>query len=116
MAAPRSPRFSVRCPVEFTHEEGVTGVGTLFNLSLGGCAVRSDTPVSDNMLVTLRFTPSEGGAPIVIEMGRVRWATTQEFGVEFMMVLQKEREKLDQFLRTAVTKPVSTDAMPSQAA
>jgi c-di-GMP-binding flagellar brake protein YcgR len=102
--------------VEFTHEDGVTGKGTLSNVSLGGCAVRSETPVSDAMLVTLRLTPSEGGVPIVIEMGRVRWATTQEFGVEFMMVLQKERKKLDQFLRAAASAPSSTDAMPSQAA
>lgn len=116
MAVPRPQRISVHCPVEFTHEEGVTGAGTLCNLSLRGCAVRSDIPVSDNMLVTLRLTPSEGGALIVIEMGRVRWATTKEFGVEFMMVLPKERKKLDQLLRTAVLKPVSTDPMPSQAA
>jgi len=116
MEAPRTPRISVRCPLEFTHEEGVTGLGTLFNLSLGGCAVQSDTPVSDNMLVTLRLTPSEGNTPIIIEMGRVRWATMQEFGVEFLIVRQKEREKLEWFLRTAVSKPASTDAMPSQAA
>ena len=116
MAVPRPPRIPVRCPVEFTHEEGVTGWGTLFSLSLGGCAVQSDTPVSDNMLVTLRLAPSEDSPPIIIEMGRVRWATMQEFGVEFLIVLQKEREKLDWFLRTAASKPASTDTMPSHAA
>ncbi len=116
MAVPRSPRIPFRCAVEFTHEEGVTGSGTLFNLSLGGCAVQSDTPVSDNMLVTLRLASSEGSIPISIEMGRVRWATTQEFGVEFLIVLGPEREKLDGFLRTVIAKPASTTPMPSQAA
>ena len=116
MAVPRPPRIPFRCPVEFTHEEGVTGLGTLFSLSLGGCAVQSDTPVSDTMLVTFRLALSDGSAPIIIEMGRVRWATTQEFGVESLIVLQKERKKLDWFLRTAVSKPASTDTMPSQAA
>ena len=116
MAVPRSPRIPFRCPVEFTHEEGVTGSGTLFNLSLGGCAVQSDTPVSDNMLVTLRLAPSEYGIPISIEMGRVRWATTQEFGVEFLIVLEPERVKLDGFLKTVIAKPAPTNPVPSQAA
>ena len=116
MAVSRSPRIPFRCPVEFTHEEGITGLGTLFNLSLGGCAVQSGTPVSDNMLVTLRPTPFEGSAPIIIEMGRVRRATMQEFGAEFLIVHRQEREKLDWVLRTTAGKPASTDAMPSKIA
>ena len=116
MAVLRSPRTPFRCPVDFTHEEGVTGSGTLFNLSLGGCAVQSDTPVSDNMLVTLRLAPSGYDIPISIEMGRVRWATTQEFGVEFLIVLGPEREKLDGFLRTVIAKPALKNPMPSHAA
>lgn len=116
MAVPRSPRTPFRRPVEFTHEEGVTGSGTLFNLSLGGWAAQSNTPVSDNMPVTLRFTPFEGSAPITIEMARVRWATMHEFGVEFSIVYREKREKLDWFLRTAAKKTASTDAMPSKIA
>lgn len=99
MGVPRSQRVLVRCPVNFTHEEGVTGDGVIFNLSLGGCAVQSPVRVSDGMLVSLRIATSEGSQPIQIEMARVRWATTNEFGVEFLMVSGKEHKKVDRFIR-----------------
>lgn len=116
MFAPRPQRVPVRCPVEFTHEEGVSGEGTVFNVSLGGCAVQSRVSVSDGMLVSLRIVSQEGDYPINVEMARVRWATTNEFGVEFLMVMSKEREKLERILRTAASQSVSTDTTPSQAA
>src|SRR3954468_10164653 len=116
MAASRPPRIPVRCPVQFTHEEGVTGAGTLFNLSFGGCAVHSTVPVSDGMLITLQFPSRENDPPISIEMARVRWATMQEFGVEFLMVLRKERKKLDRLLRAIASNSIIPDVTPSQAA
>jgi hypothetical protein len=102
MAGSRPQRVQVQCPVQFTHEDGVTGQGIILNLSMGGCAIQSNTPVFDNMLVTMQFTPSEGKPSVTIEMGRVRWATLHEFGVEFLMVLPGERSRLDRFLMTAV--------------
>jgi len=116
MALARAQRIPVQCEVEFTHEDGVTGQGTVFNLSAGGCAVQSDTSVADNMLVTLRLASSQGGAPIVIELGRVRWATRREFGVEFVMVLSKEQARLDHFLITAASAPGSSGAQSAAAA
>ena len=74
----------------------------MVNLSLGGCAIHSDTPVFDDMLITLQFTPSEATPPVSIELGRVRWATQHEFGVEFLMILPNERNRLEGFLAKAV--------------
>jgi hypothetical protein len=55
--------------------------------------------VSDGMLVCLRITAQQGSPPIHVEMARVRWATANDFGVEFLMLSRKERDKLDRFMR-----------------
>jgi hypothetical protein len=99
MGVPRSQRVLVRCPVNFTHEEGLTADGDVFNLSVGGCAVQSAALLSDGMLVSLRILLPSSRAPIHIEMGKVRWATVQEFGVEFLVVSREERDRLDRFIR-----------------
>lgn len=88
----------------------------MMNLSLGGCAIHSDTPVFDNMLVTLQFAPSEGTPSISIEMGRVCWATLHEFGVEFLMILPKERSRLERFVAMAVRSSGASGSAPSAAA
>ncbi|ULA62534.1 MAG: PilZ domain-containing protein [Nitrospira sp.] len=103
MSISRAQRIQVQCPVQFTHEEGVTGQGIMLNLSMGGCAIQSDTPVFDTMLVTMQFVPLAGKPPITIEMGQVCWATLHEFGVKFLIVLPKEQARLDRFLMAAMS-------------
>lgn len=88
----------------------------MVNLSLGGCAIHSDTPVFDDMLVTLQFTSSEDKPPVSIELGRVRWATLHEFGVEFLMILPKERSRLERFLAMALRASGESGTAPSAAA
>lgn len=88
----------------------------MVNLSLGGCAIHSETPVFDDMLITLQFTTSEDKPPVSIEMGRVRWATLHEFGIEFLMILPKERSRLERFLAMAVRASGESGASPSAAA
>ena len=85
------------------------------NLSPKGCGIVSDLEVFEDMLLTLQFTPVEGAAPITIEMGRVRWAARGEFGVEFMMILPKERARLERVL-AANASAKAPEAPPSHAA
>lgn len=115
MTSARPPRTHVEFPVQFTHEEGVTGQGIMKNLSPKGCGIVSDLAVFEEMLLTLEFTPAEGAAPIIIEMGRVRWAARGEFGVEFMMILPKERARLERVLATMASAQVP-GSRPPQAA
>lgn len=88
----------------------------MMNLSQRGCAIHSDTPVFDDMLITLQFTPSEAQSPVSIELGRVRWAILHEFGVEFLMIQPKERRRLERFLAMAVRAAGEAGASPSAAA
>jgi hypothetical protein len=36
--------------------------------------------------------------PITIELGKVRWSTRREFGVEFMVIEPASKRRLDDFL------------------
>ena len=100
---PRVPRVIIEGPVEFTHEDGGTGI--FFNLSPVGCAIRSDTPVTDGMLVSVRLRLSTNGDPIGIEMGRVRWARAKEFGVEFVMVSLTNRQAIERWIHRQIASP-----------
>ena len=115
MTTARPQRTHVEYPVQFTHEEGVTGHGTMKNLSPKGCGIVSDLEVFEEMLLTLQFVPGEGAAPITIEMARVRWAARGEFGVEFLMILPKERTRLERLL-TAIASAQASGLPPSAAA
>jgi len=97
----RADRQSLDCLVRFTDEEGLTGEGRLFNLSIGGCALHSTTPVAEDMLLSLVLQLTEKAAPLQIEMARVRWVRRQEFGVEFLFIYDKERKVLLRWLTAA---------------
>ncbi len=98
----RPQRIQTALLVSFTHEEGVTGEGMVCNLSLGGCGIRSATSVSDGMLMSLQISLPDTATTIAIEMARVQWVSSEEFGIQFLMMLPKQRKALERFFRTAV--------------
>ena len=93
----RDVRYDVRCPVAFV-VDGKPGEGSTFNLSRGGCAIETDTYAAVDDPVSLQITVSTQSTPITIELGKVRWSTRREFGVEFMVVEGPSKRRLDDFL------------------
>jgi PilZ domain-containing protein len=93
----RDVRYQVKCPVAFV-VDGKPGEGATFNLSRGGCAIETDLYVGADDPVSLQITVSSQPTPITIELGKVRWATRREFGVEFMVVESASQRRLDDFL------------------
>ena len=85
MSLRRDVRYQVKCPVAFV-VDGKPGEGTTFNLSRGGCAIETDMFAAVDDPISLQITVSSQPSPIVIELGKVRWSTSREFGVEFMVV------------------------------
>ncbi len=90
-------RYQVRCPVAFV-VDGKPGDGSTFNLSRGGCAIETDLYTAVDDPVSLQITVSTQSTPITIELGKVRWSTRREFGVEFMVVEGPSKRRLDDFL------------------
>jgi hypothetical protein len=78
--------------------DGKPGDGSTFNLSRGGCAIETEMFASVDDPVSLQITVSSQPTPITIELGKVRWSTRREFGVEFMVVEPGSKRRLDDFL------------------
>ena len=93
----RDVRYEVKCPVAFV-VDGKPGDGSTFNLSRGGCAIETDMFVGVEDPVSLQITVSTQPTPITIELGKVRWSSRREFGVEFMVVENASKRRLDDFL------------------
>lgn len=93
----RDVRYQVKCPVMFV-VDGKPGEGMIYNLSRGGCAVETELYFAIDDPVSLQITVSNQPTPITIELGKVRWSTSREFGVEFMVVEHASQRRLDEFL------------------
>ena len=93
----RDIRYQVKCPVSFV-VDGKPGEGATFNLSRGGCAIQTEMFASIDDPVSLLITVSTQATPVTIELGKVRWSTSREFGVEFMVVEGPSKRQLDDFL------------------
>ena len=97
MMVRKDTRFSVRCPVTYALEEAACQ-GTTFNLSRGGCAIESDAMAPEGESVSLQIMAPGQPTAIRVELGRVCWATRREFGVEFMVILEDSKQRLNRFL------------------
>ena len=97
MVVRKDTRFSVRCPVTYVLEDKPCQ-GATFNLSRGGCAIESDEMAPEGESVSLQIMAPGQSTAIRVELGKVRWATRREFGVEFLVVLDDSKQRLNQFL------------------
>jgi len=86
-----------QCPVIFVLD-GKAGQGGVFNLSRGGCAIESDLGAASGDPISLQITVPNRRQSDSVELGKVRWATRLECGVEFMVVIGDAQEGLDDFL------------------
>ena len=101
----QSPRFPVHCPIAYAGGN-LAGVGTVSNLSRGGCKVASSTPADRGTYLELRiFLTRDPKSPMKVDLAAVRWAQEQEFGLEFITVRPEEQERLHRFVWTLEMGP-----------
>jgi len=79
----RCERLPVSFPVLYSGEDG-TGQGQAADLSMLGCAVRSDAAVEPKTYLKLQLSMPDGDASLDIELAVVRWSHGGIFGVEFI--------------------------------
>ena len=90
-----------RVPVDFSclcSAEGPEWSGTAVNLSREGCAIRSARPVHQGDDLGVLIFPCANQTPIGVGVARVRWATQEQFGVEFMMLAPRDATRLQDLL------------------
>lgn len=94
----RQQRFTVHSRSVISGPNRVEWVGTIVNLSKGGCRVETDSQVYSGMHVSLRLDVPNEVSPILIERAAVRWNRGREVGVGFITVVPPHQERLDQLL------------------
>ncbi len=74
------------------------GLGVVFDVSLKGAKVMSETPVKagDRLTLTLRL-PNQM-FPASVDLATVRWTKDQTFGVEFMALSPVAQMRLRKFM------------------
>jgi len=94
------PRVPVDMQVYFsTTGNKLIREGTMFDLSVGGCAVASTTSVRSGSAVRILIRATDLGSPITIESAAVRWSEHGEFGVEFIGVSEVDHHRLRRLLQ-----------------
>lgn len=95
------PRIPVDLHVSFA-APGNAGVkeGTMYDLSVGGCAVESITTVETGAALTLSIHAPDENTPITIESAAVRWTLLGEFGLEFIGMPEQAKGTLDRLVQT----------------
>lgn len=94
-----SKRFRARLPVAFARE-GSPGQarGLVYNLSIEGCKVTSDTRVAPGTYLTLRLYLPAPHAPVEVRLAAVRWTMQWDFGVTFVNMQSEELQRLNRYL------------------
>jgi PilZ domain len=97
----RNRRLQERYPVSFPVDYlgGAMGFGQATDLSISGCAVRSDVRVAINTYLKMQLSLPDGSKPVEIELTVVRWSHGGIFGVEFIAFGQAQKSRLKRFLK-----------------
>jgi len=74
------------------------GEGRLSNLSLTGCSVACNRTVLASSYIKLHVFVPDSSAPLLIELGKIRWVENHAFGVEFIRLPTVARQRLDQLI------------------
>lgn len=92
------PRVERTFPIVFAGDRFV-GEGTVVNMSIPGCAVRSKVPVRAGDYLELRVIMPEEGVPLRVHLARVRWSEGQTFGLEFIRMPGSDQVRLGRMVK-----------------
>jgi hypothetical protein len=92
------PRFQAEVFSLYSKGDGPDWNGTAVNLSRGGCAIRGTTPVQQGEQLKMLLFPSPNMSPIEVSLAPVRWATAEQFGVEFVKLSAFDTKRLVAYL------------------
>ena len=93
-------RFAVLWPIIYSND-GLSGHGTVRDLSLIGCQVKGMVPVSVGVVLQLSISPPHKEDKLCVEVARVLWVKGDQFGVEFQRLTPMDHRWLLRFLENA---------------
>jgi hypothetical protein len=86
-------RADVQCAVTFSGDR-LAGSGMVYNLSTGGCAIRSERSLQKGAYLALRVELPGQAVPLAVDMAVVEWAHQSEFGLRFISMQDAETSRL----------------------
>lgn len=101
-------RAPAQFPVVFVGEAYV-GEGTVFNVSVPGCAIHSRKPAQLGSYLEMRMLVPDTTPPFRIGLAKVRWCEGRRFGVEFIRMPGEDQVRLGRLVKNEI--PL---AMPSR--
>jgi len=90
-------RHAIFLPVEVDGKKGLKGL--THDLSLEGCRVNGNLAVRHGQHLPLRLHLPGRESPIVVERAAVRWVGEKDFGLQFLSIPSRERERLGELLQ-----------------
>jgi hypothetical protein len=103
MDSRKSPRIPVECPLSFC-AEGPAGqviaqdTGTIRDLSSSGCSIQSPTALDKGAYLRITIALPGHDAQVDVDLAKVRWASQHDFGVEFLVLNDREQARLRGFV------------------
>lgn len=108
------PRVESTFPIVFAGDHFI-GEGTVLNMSVPGCAVRSKVSVRAGDYLELRVIVLEEGVPLRIHLARVRWSQGKTFGVEFIRMPGSDQVRLGRMVKKHAHTSLPSPQQPRQA-
>jgi len=105
-------RVAVTCQVRYVGEvptQPHQGEGLTKNISVSGCHVISDRPVTRGTLLTLTVALPDGSPPLTIKSAHVVWVSGCQFSVRFMDLIQEHRKRLQSFIWKSISHKTVSD-------
>jgi hypothetical protein len=95
-----TPRFHVQFRAVFSGTPGrvLEGMGSVLDLSLGGCRVEAPFAVQQSLLMELRIYVPDLEWPLMVDGAVVQWVKGQTFGLRFLQLRQTEDDRLAQVI------------------
>lgn len=78
------------------------GFGQATDLSISGCAVRSNVSVPIKTYLKMQRSLPDGTKAIEIDLTVVRWSHGGSFGVEFTVFGEAQKKRLQRFLASLI--------------
>lgn len=94
-------RVAVTCRVQYSGEvptQPHVGEGLTKDVSLSGCKMISERPVTRGTLLTLSIALPDGLPPLVLSSAHVVWVSGCQFSVRFMHMSHEVRKRLQAFI------------------
>lgn len=92
------PRFHVELRCSFVSDQ-CSGEGTVLDLSMEGCCVRSGTPLLKGTYVELFVNLLGQIPPLPVELAVIRWSTGPLSGLEFIRIADGHHARLHHYVQ-----------------